>query len=74
MNLLNLVTGQVFFTEHRSLKSQKISSPNRKLCVTRKNSHVLLIISQFMVFGSSDKDMKARNGKLQATLSLLTEI
>lgn len=38
-----------------------------------KNNHVcLLIISQFVVFGSSDEDMKARNGKLQVTLGFLT--
>lgn len=41
--------------------------------VTGKNTHAcLLIISQFVVFGSSDEDMKARNGKLQVTLSFLS--
>lgn len=38
-----------------------------------KNNHVcLLIICQFVVFGSSDEDMKVRNGKLQVTLGFLT--
>lgn len=45
----------------------------QKVWPTRRNIHVcLLIISKFVVFGSSDEDMKARNGKLQVTLSFLT--
>lgn len=45
----------------------------QKVWPTRRNTHVcLLIISKFVVFGSSDEDMKARNGKLQVTLSFLT--
>jgi len=43
------------------------------VCVTRKNTHgCLLILGQFVVFGSNDEDMKARNGKSQVILSLLT--